>query len=311
MTLVTVGIPTHERLPYLKEAVASALAQTHDELEVLISDDGQSEAIRAWAEAQVAADSRVRYRRNARNLGLAGNWNALADAARGEHLVIIGDDDRLLPPFVERLLGVIGDADVAFSNHYLIDATGRRQEEKSVRWTEAYGRAALPAGPLADPVSVVWQNTVPMSAALLRTAVVRRLRFKEDLNTPELELYVRLAQEGGRFTFVPEYLMEFRDHPQSATTAGLRSERLVKYLEPVEVPAHVEPHKRRYMEGLLLDAVGRALKLGDAALARELLGSWYYPRSARTLKRAAQRVCASVPLGPRLYRTLVRLRHSL
>jgi hypothetical protein len=62
---------------------------------------------------------------------------------------------------------------------------------------------------------------------------------------------------------------------------------------------------------LLLDAVGRALKLGDAALARELLGSKYYPRSARTLKRAAQRFCAAVPLGPQLYQALVQLRGRL
>jgi SAM-dependent methyltransferase len=309
VTLVTVGIPTHARPAYLKEAVEAALAQSHRDIEVLISDDGNLEEIRAIGEARAAADRRVRYQRNARNLGLAGNWNAVADAARGEYLVIIGDDDRLLPTFVERMLTAIGDADVAFSNHFLIDAAGCRLEEKSLRWTSDYGRAELPAGPLADPASVVWRNAVPMSAALVRTAVVRRLRFKEDLNTPEIELFARLAQEGGRFTFVPEYLMEFRDHAQSATAGGLRSERLVKYLEPLEVAPEVEPQKRRYMEGLLVDAVGRALQLGDVGLARELLRSRYYPGARLTLKSASQRLCAAAPVGgPRLYRALLRLK---
>src|SRR5918911_1825747 len=114
--LVSIAIPTFNRLDYLKEAVASALAQTYERVEVLIGDDGREEAIRAWGEEIARRDARVRYRRNPYNLGLAGNWNALADAARGEFLVIIGDDDRLLPEFVETLIDVIQStaAQVAF-----------------------------------------------------------------------------------------------------------------------------------------------------------------------------------------------------
>ena len=41
--LVTIAIPTVERLPYLKEAVASALKQTYERIEVLIGDDGSSQ----------------------------------------------------------------------------------------------------------------------------------------------------------------------------------------------------------------------------------------------------------------------------
>jgi glycosyltransferase involved in cell wall biosynthesis len=104
MGLVTIAIPTYDRLEYLKEAVASARAQTYCDIEVLIGDDGTSKAIKAWAESVTSIDSRVRYQRNERKLGLAGNWNTLADAARGEFIVIIGDDDRLLPNFVEKLV---------------------------------------------------------------------------------------------------------------------------------------------------------------------------------------------------------------
>ena len=51
------------------------------------------------------SDPRLTYRRNERNLGMCGNFNALADAARGEFFVAIGDDDRLLPEFASRLGG--------------------------------------------------------------------------------------------------------------------------------------------------------------------------------------------------------------
>ena len=105
--LVTIAIPTFNRLDYLKEAVASALAQTYERIEVLIGDDGTTEAIREWCQSLASREARVRYQRNEKNLGLAGNWNALVDAARGRFLVIIGDDDRLLPDFVEKLVSII------------------------------------------------------------------------------------------------------------------------------------------------------------------------------------------------------------
>ena len=123
--LVTICIPTFDRLHYLKESVASALAQTYDDIEVIIGDDGTSHPIQQWGEKTADQDNRVRYQRNSHNLGLAGNWNALADAAQGEFIVIIGDDDRLLPDFVRRMVDVIlPDFQVAFSNHYLINDSG-------------------------------------------------------------------------------------------------------------------------------------------------------------------------------------------
>jgi hypothetical protein len=63
---------------------------------------------------------------------MSANFNALAQAARGEFLVAIGDDDRLLPEFVSRLVGVMRpELRVAFSNHYLITADGKRLELES------------------------------------------------------------------------------------------------------------------------------------------------------------------------------------
>src|SRR5580692_1858936 len=115
---VTICLPTFRRLHYLKEAVAAAQAQSLRNIEVLISDDGDSAEIKRWSEGAVQADSRVRYRRNEKNLGLGGNWNECVSAARGEWVVIQGDDDRLLPPFCEVLLSVAApDSTVLFSNH--------------------------------------------------------------------------------------------------------------------------------------------------------------------------------------------------
>src|SRR5262245_48499563 len=125
--LVSIIIPTLDRPRYLHEAIGSALGQTYENIEVLIFDNGTLNVTLSVAEEAAQRDSRVRFRRNDRNLGMSANFNALGAAARGEFLVAIGDDDRLLPHFVSRLVAVMRpDVRVAFSNHYLIDSKGRR-----------------------------------------------------------------------------------------------------------------------------------------------------------------------------------------
>ncbi|HEY5036854.1 MAG TPA: glycosyltransferase, partial [Chthoniobacterales bacterium] len=87
--LVSIVIPTFDRPTYLKEAVRSALAQTYPNIEVLIGNNGTDDVMRGW-EPALAENPRLSYRRNPHNLGMPGNFNALADAARGEFLVAIG-----------------------------------------------------------------------------------------------------------------------------------------------------------------------------------------------------------------------------
>jgi GT2 family glycosyltransferase len=307
--LVTILIPTYSRLNYLKEAVASALAQTYPNIEVIIGQDphenGLDESIVSWSQSLVSQSSKIRYQCNYKNLGLAGNWNALADSAKGDYLVIIGDDDQLLPNFVERLISAIQyDGQVAFSNHYIIDSKGERLEKESYKYTRDYRRDRIPPGELSQPEIWVWQNSIPMSASLIRTQDVQRLRFKEDLNNPEIELFIRLAQSGGRFVFVPDYLSEYRIHEQAATVTGLRTDKLVNYLLPTPVSPEVEPYKRELLSQLMVNAVSCCLLQKQWGQAREFLRSEYYPDLQRKRPTGLlQTLCTALPpfLGCRLY----------
>lgn len=296
--LVTVCIPTHFRLNYLKEAVQAAQSQTLRDIEVLISDDGKLDEIKQWGESTERADSRVRYRRNEKKLGMGGNWNACVAAARGKWLVIQGDDDRLLPTFCEQLLRMAADdSAVLFSNHYVIDEHGTRSEAESLEWTRRYHRDRLHAGKVQDAARCVWSNSVPMTASLIRSDAIKRLGIKTDLNSPEIEMFARLASERARFDHDPAYLAEFRSHGLSASAGGLFSERLVQYLEPIAVAPEVEGAKRGFMEPLLRDAVDRLLRSGERDRALELMRSRYYPRSFTDPALVAQALAARAPLG--------------
>lgn len=298
--LVTIAIPTYRRLAYLQEAVASALNQTYSEIEVLISQDptpgGLDEPIHVWCQQITERDSRVRYRSNERNLGLAGNWNASVAAAQGEYVVLIGDDDRLCPAFVERLISQAPPGcDVIFANHYLIDDQGKLLQVESEQATATYCRHRLSPGLLADPEAWAWQNAIPMLSALVRTELLRTRPFPENLNTPEIVLFIQLAQAGCDFFFVPDYLAEYRLHAQSATGSGLRTEKLVACLVEIKTTPSMEAHKARLLAPMLPNAVSRSMLAGDVEQARKFLQSVYYPPEKLSLTSVVQNFCAILP----------------
>lgn len=282
--LLSIVIPTYNRPAYLKEAVISALGQTYPNIEVVIGDNGTADATQGW-ERELTDDPRLTYRRNPRNLGMPGNFNALADAARGEYLVALGDDDRLLPEFASRLMAEMKPGvRLVFCNHYLIDSRGIRLEAESREQTRRYGRDTLPAGVLGSAQVAAWRQAVAISATIMRTDDMRRLRFHEDLDAPDAEYFIRLAREGGSFAFLPDYLAEYRVHAagSSSSLSGLCSERLVEYLLPMETPPAVEPYKCRLLGPLMMNAVSRCLQRGERERARRFLRSSYYPRHAPT-----------------------------
>jgi glycosyltransferase involved in cell wall biosynthesis len=87
----SVVLPTHNRPALLAEAVASVLAQSVSDFELLVVDDGSEPP------AVVAADDRIRLLRFEENRGPAAARNAGIDAARGTYLAFLDDDDLFTP----------------------------------------------------------------------------------------------------------------------------------------------------------------------------------------------------------------------
>src|SRR4051812_39903237 len=81
---VSILIPTKNRLALLQEAVASARAQTHGDIEILVSDDGSNDGTGAWLEQLTTSDNRVRLAPRNPTPGLFENINHLLDHQRGE-----------------------------------------------------------------------------------------------------------------------------------------------------------------------------------------------------------------------------------
>jgi glycosyltransferase involved in cell wall biosynthesis len=97
----TIVIPTHDRPLLLQRAVASALAQTTTDIEVIVVDDASAEPVRVQAR-----DPRLRVFRNQRSLGVSAARNVGLEHARGRWITFLDDDDELLPDMVQASLEV-------------------------------------------------------------------------------------------------------------------------------------------------------------------------------------------------------------
>src|SRR5690348_2571583 len=103
---VSVVIPCFNAGEHLDEAVRSALAQTHADLEVVIMDDGSTDPATRRLLDGAAAWPRTRILRQA-NAGPSAARNAAIEAATGEFILPLDADDRIEPGYVEQAAAIL------------------------------------------------------------------------------------------------------------------------------------------------------------------------------------------------------------
>ena len=93
--LVTIAIPTFNRARLLKDCILSALSQTYQHFEIVVSDNASTdETVEVLRQFR---DRRLRVIRQRSNIGMLPNWNACLAEAKGDYILFVSDDDRIAP----------------------------------------------------------------------------------------------------------------------------------------------------------------------------------------------------------------------
>ncbi len=105
-------IPTKNRCATLKESIKTALAQSYDNLEVIVSDNYSTDDTKAVVEC--FNDPRLRYQKSGKSLAMVNSWEFALSAVEDEGYVhFMGDDNGLLPNAIEtvnRLIDLTGSS---------------------------------------------------------------------------------------------------------------------------------------------------------------------------------------------------------
>lgn len=108
--LISVIIPVFRVEEYLRRCVDSVLAQTYENMEVILVDDGSDDGCPAICDAYAREDDRVRVIHQ-KNAGLSGARNAGIEASRGAYLAFVDSDDYLAADFLECLYRACEETD--------------------------------------------------------------------------------------------------------------------------------------------------------------------------------------------------------
>ncbi len=122
---ITVILPVYNKIKYIEKSVASILAQTFSDFELITVDDGSTDGSGELLDEIAASDTRVKVIHK-QNGGVSAARNTALDAAQGEYIVFADGDDTVCPDWLETLFSEIrlSKADIVISGLTKVDEAG-------------------------------------------------------------------------------------------------------------------------------------------------------------------------------------------
>jgi glycosyltransferase involved in cell wall biosynthesis len=272
----SVIIPVYNRAGALPAAIGSVLAQSCQDFEIVVVDDGSRDD--PQSALKVFGDPRIRFIRQ-ENRGGGAARNAAIDAARGRFIAPLDSDDIYLPHHLERMKTLLdGAANTAGYARKLVDRGNGRifmKPPRAIRETEDMGEYLL-----CD------RGFVPTITVVVERELARRVRYHENLRAAEdTDFAIRLALAGCKFVMAEEPGAVWHDvaDPNRSSAGGRATDtrdfaRWLDGMQPV-MTARAWRGARGWAYAKMLAREGRkfeALKLYLAALC----SGCYAPRLA-------------------------------
>ncbi|MBP0113882.1 glycosyltransferase family 2 protein [Bradyrhizobium vignae] len=215
--LVSVVIPAYNACSTIDETLRSVRTQSHENLEIIVVDDGSIDTTSAIAQEHASHDPRVKIITQ-KNAGVAAARNTGWKSARSDFIAFIDADDLWAATNIERQLQVMlaagGKTGLVYSWSAIIDAGSRVFNEVPPTLIEG------------DVLDNIFQgNFIGNGSAVLvrREALVAAKGFESELHAKgaqgceDLLFYCRVA-ESFHFAVVPEYLVGYRNLPQNMSS---------------------------------------------------------------------------------------------
>jgi GT2 family glycosyltransferase len=292
--ILDVMVPHYGDSGLLKLAVRSVLAQTHPDWRLTVVDDGQEAGLPEWFAD--LGDERVRFTRNVRNLGLTGNFQRCVDLAESEHLVIMGNDDVMLPNYVDTVQKVLAEhpgATMVQPGVEVIDGRGEvtttlvDQMKRRLYAPKITGRTLMEGEDLA--ASLLRGNWLYFPSICWRTEAVRKVNFRPELKTiQDLALVIDLIRLGGTLAIDPTVCFRYRRHLSASAAEALAGTRFTE--------------ARHYFvdvaDGMRAHGWPRAARAARRYLSSRLHAATLLPTALRSRNGAGLRALLRHAVGP-------------
>jgi len=203
--LVSVVIPAFDAAANIRQTLNSVLAQTYEEIEVIVVDDGSSDATSAIVEEFVERDARFHLIRQ-RNAGVGAARNTAIQRARGKYIAPLDADDLWLPEKLEKQVACLEQSGYETGLAYCWSTSIDNHGGSYSHTVEGRLRRALILR------NVVGNGSAPLIRAVALERVGLYLTRAEQggaQGCEDWDLYLRIA-ENFDIRVVPEYLLAYR-----------------------------------------------------------------------------------------------------
>lgn len=220
---------------YLAEAIASVQAQTYDNWEMIVADDGSPDHP-SQPVVDAARDSRVRNIRSDVNRGTGATRNLAVKHSTGEFLLPIDADDLIAPTYIEKVLAKIlaEDADAGYSN---VQQFGLKNEIK-------VPQASIPE---------ILSGGFPYNTLIVKREAFDAVGgYKSNLEIEDTQFWLYVLETGRKFVHVEEPLYFYRMHLASRvqTTKFVSRDYYRMLLEHQDtVKSHLEAVLKIWVDG--------------------------------------------------------------
>jgi glycosyltransferase involved in cell wall biosynthesis len=220
-------MPVYNAARYVRQAVASILAQTFRDFELIAVDDGSTDHSKRLLEELAATDARVRVISRP-NTGIVGALNDGLSAAKGEFIARMDADDFALPTRFATQLAYL-------RAHPRCVALGT-----DIVYTDPEGRPLIRHHPMEEHAAILDQLLEGNGGALIHPTVIFRRaaveevgRYRQQFNFIEdLDLFLRLS-DVGHLANLPGMFLHYRQHLKSVNhTQGTREDLKLQIINP-------------------------------------------------------------------------------
>jgi glycosyltransferase involved in cell wall biosynthesis len=273
---LTIGLPVYNGEKYIAESLEALLGQSFTDFELIISDNASTDSTGDICRRYEEQDSRVRYFRQPRNIGLAPNHNFVAEQARGELFKWASNDDLYARELVERCI----DALDKYPDVVLVHSWTAKVDNSGTV-IEAFKYPLSTASPRAPERfrSLLFDSGGDDDYGVVRTEVLRRTAMKESYHHADRTIIAELSLHG-RFYQVPDWLYFRREHP--GQSGGVSMRRRCAIMDPRRADRLRHPAVRLYGEYIwaYIRAIRHApLSVADRRECYRYLVQWFASRA--------------------------------
>jgi glycosyltransferase involved in cell wall biosynthesis len=215
MNAVSIHVVTYNQAAFLEETLSSAVEQDYDDLEVVVADDGSTDATPAIAkDFEARYPGRVVAITGGPNLGITGNGNRCLRRCRGELVAFLAGDDLFLPGKIRKQVDwFLEDEHRVLSGHDVEHFASRTGE------TLRPHSAAMPLIEGEGPTTFLERGyPFATSSVMVRASAIPRGGFDERIPVcSDWKFAIDVLCRGGRFGYVPGVFGRYRIHGNNAT----------------------------------------------------------------------------------------------